>query len=449
VNKETVPHKNVSVLGAGRSGLAVARLLLKKGASVFVSEEKSKREKEDVSVLFHSLNIPVEFGGHSEKVLDSDWLVVSPGVDLSIPVIRRAEDKGLPVYSELEVASWFCPSSIIAVTGSNGKSTTSALLGEIFRQAKIPCCVAGNIGEPFSDHVLNMDPQGVAVVEVSSFQLERIDTFHPNVCIYLNLTPDHLDRHGSMKFYGEIKARIFKNQDPEDILIYNSGDEHVVHWVHQAVSRKIPFNIIDETCEGGFVRDDVLILKLEDIEETLIPIHAMRLSGMHNVMNGLAAALAARSLGVKIEPIRNTLKNFEGLPHRLEFVRELNGVQYINDSKATNIFSVWFALGAFSQPVILIAGGHDKDSDFSQLHKRIQEKVKMLILIGEAAKKMADAFQDVPSVTMNSLEEAVCEAHRIAVFGDVVLLSPACASFDMFRDFNDRGDRFKNLVRAL
>jgi UDP-N-acetylmuramoylalanine--D-glutamate ligase len=449
MNTDSIKNKQISVLGAGRSGLAVARLLSKAGAKVFVSEQQSLDQKQNASELLAFLNIPAEFGGHSDNVLNCDWLVVSPGIDLKNSIIRRADAQKKPVYGELEVASWFCQCPIAAVTGSNGKSTTTALLGEIFRTSDIPCIVAGNIGESFSDHVLDTDPKFMAAIEVSSFQLERIDTFHPKVAVYLNLTPDHLDRHGSLESYGKIKARIFKNQGPDDFLVYNAGDKNVVRLVKDAVSRKVPFNITEGANEGGFVKDGMLILKLTDKEEKLMPVGEMRLSGMHNVMNGLAAALAARLMGVEIAPIRKALKSFKSLPHRLEFIRKLNGVKWINDSKATNVDSVWYALGAFSEPVVLIAGGRDKDSDFTQLNERLREKVKIVILIGEAADKMVRAFQGIHLVRAGSLKEAVQEARRIAVSGDVVLLSPACASFDMFRDFMDRGDQFINLVRAL
>jgi UDP-N-acetylmuramoylalanine--D-glutamate ligase len=449
MNTECIKNKKVSVLGAGRSGLDVARLLLKAGATVFVSEQQALEKKQNAADLLAFLNIPAEFGGHTEKILDCDWLVVSPGITLKNSIIRQAEAKKKPVYGELEVASWFCRCPIAAVTGSNGKSTTTALLGEMFRTADIPCIVAGNIGESFSEYVLDTDPRFMAAIEVSSFQLELVDTFHPKVAVYLNLTPDHLDRHGTLESYGKIKARIFKNQTADDFLVYNAGDANVVRLIKDAVSRKVPFNIMEGINEGGFIKDGMLVLKLGDTEEKLIPVSEMSLSGMHNVMNGLAAALAARSMGVEIAPIRKALKSFRSLPHRLEFIRKLEGVKWINDSKATNVDSVWYALGAFSEPVVLIAGGRDKDSDFTQLNERLREKVKTVILIGEAADKMARSFQGVRLVRAGSLEEAVHEARRVAVPGDVVLLSPACASFDMFRDFMDRGDQFINLVRAL
>ncbi len=449
MNTDSIKNKKVSVLGAGRSGLAVARLLSKAGAMVFISEQQSLDQKQNASELLTFLNIPAEFGGHSEKVLDCDWLVVSPGIDLGNSIIRQAEEKKKPIYGELEVAAWFCQCPIAAVTGSNGKSTTTALLGEMFRTAGIPCIVAGNIGESFSDHVLDTDPRFLAAIEVSSFQLELIDTFHPKVAVYLNLTPDHLDRHCTLENYGKIKARIFQNQNPDDFVIYNANDKNVSGLVKKAVSRKLPFNIVEGTSEGGFIKDRMLVLKLGETEEKLMQISEMRLSGMHNVMNGLAAALAARVLGVEIVPIRKALKNFKGLPHRLEFIRKVNGVKWINDSKATNVDSVWYALGAFSEQIVLIAGGRDKNSDFTLLNERLREKVKAVILIGEAADKMARAFQGVHLVRAGSLKEAVDEGRRIAVSGDVVLLSPACASFDMFRDFMDRGDQFTHLVRAL
>ena len=447
-NIPDIRGKRVTVLGAARSGIAVAKLLKTHGAHVFLSEMASEEERREQARIVHSDGIPAEFGGHSDRIMDADWWVVSPGISISSLVIKRAEESGIPVWGELEVASWFCKSPIIAITGSNGKSSVTTLLGEVFKAVGKQCIVAGNIGRPFSDHVDNSVPEGVVVLEVSSFQLETIETFHPYIAVLLNLTPDHLDRHGSMENYGRIKLRLIENQIESDFVIYNGNDQHICCLVKNARSQKVAFNTT-ETADG-YLKNGMLTLRGNDRDETILPAREMGVQGEHNLANGLAVALAARIMHVGIEQTGRVFRDFHGLPHRLEFVREIHGVRWVNDSKATNTFSVWYALGSFSRPIILIAGGRDKDADFRKLLKRIKEKTRALILLGEAAEKMAAVFQDVvPVIMLFSLEEAVVHASQMAESGDVVLLSPGCSSFDMFRDFEDRGDQFKNIVRAL
>jgi len=447
---DKISGSRVTVLGAGRSGTAVAELLHKKGAEVFLSEEASIDEKQDAAEFLERIPIQSEFGGHTSRVFKADWLVVSPGVPLSSPVIQTAKEKGIPIFGELEVASWFCRAPIIGITGSNGKSTTTVLLGEIFKKSGRPCIVAGNIGQPFSKYVEKTYPDGVAVVEVSSFQLETIQNFHPEVAVFLNLTPDHLNRHGSMENYGRIKSQIFKNQTPSDYAVVNGQDSFVIKLARNIKSKRIIFGTEDKSTMCGFVRDDALTIRLNEKEEEILPVGELGIKGEHNVLNSLAAALAALVMDVDLDDIRSTLRNFRGLPHRMEFVREVNGVRWVNDSKATNVDSVWYALRSFSSPVILIAGGRDKDSDFTSLRERIKEKVRGIILIGEAADKMEKAFKDLkPMLRASSLKEAVDRARKMANSGDVVLLSPGCASFDMFKNFEDRGKQFKALVKEL
>ncbi|MFH1943031.1 MAG: UDP-N-acetylmuramoyl-L-alanine--D-glutamate ligase [bacterium] len=445
-----IEGKRVTVLGAGRSGLAAARLMARKGVHAFLSEKAPKDERRKEAEALSEAGIPAEFGGHTDRVFEADGIVVSPGISESSPLLQEAKQKGIPVASELELASRFCRARIVAVTGSNGKSTTTALLGEIFKTAGTPCVVAGNIGKPFSDFVDEIDSDGVAVLEVSSFQLETIRTFHPNVAVFLNLTPDHLDRHGTMEHYGRLKARLFENQTSEDTLVFNGKDERVFELSHEAVSRLAAFGVDEVSMDCGFVRDGFMMLRISGREESLLSVDDMRIRGEHNEANGLAAALAAVSMGVESEPIRVALRTFRGLSHRMEFIRELDGVEWVNDSKATNTDSVWYALGSFQNPIILIAGGRDKDSDFRVLRERIRSKTKGVVLLGEAADKMERAFRSlVPLVRADSLEDAVHKARLMAQSGDVVLLSPSCASFDMFHDFEDRGDQFKKLVRQL
>ncbi|MCJ7813512.1 UDP-N-acetylmuramoyl-L-alanine--D-glutamate ligase, partial [bacterium] len=358
--------------------------------------------------------------------------------------------KKIQIFGELEVASWFCKAPIIAITGSNGKSTVTTLLGEIFHKAKKSCIVAGNIGQPFSDFVEDTMHDGVVVLEVSSFQLETIRYFHPKISVILNITEDHLDRHGSMEHYGQIKSRIFENQTGEDTFIFNGRDLRTVDLSHHARCRKAVFGVDDRSMDCGFIRESVLILRMDGKEEEIIPVQDMKIIGDHNKDNALAAALVARLVHVERGVLQKVFNTFRGLPHRMEFVREINGVKWVNDSKATNIFSVWYALGSYSDPIVLIAGGRDKHSDFTFLRKRIQEKTRGLVLIGESADKMEQALLGLkPIVKAKSLEEAVVKARDMARIGDVVLLSPACASFDMFKDFEDRGEQFKKYVNQL
>ena len=417
---------------------------------MFVSEKASVQEKQEEIEMLTRAGVSSEFGGHTSRVLEADWWVVSPGISQSSSLLQSVKEKGIPVFGELEVASWLCRAPIVAVTGSNGKSTTTALLGEVFRAAGRRCVVAGNIGQPFSDFVEETVPEGVAVLEVSSFQLETIRDFHPRIAVFLNLTPDHLDRHGSMEDYGRMKSRIFENQKPSDLLVFNGMDPRVVALVRRAKSRKVVFGIEDPSMGCGFVRQGMMTLRLEDEEEEVLSPEHMGIRGEHNVANALAVALAARFMGVDLESIRKVFRSFRGLPHRMEFIRNVDGVVWVNDSKATNPDSVWYALGSFSTPVVLIAGGRDKDSDFTVLRERIREKARGVILLGEAAEKMEKAFRGLqPVVRVRSLKEAVDEARKMAEPEDVVLLSPGCASFDMFRDFEDRGEQFKTLVRQL
>ncbi|MBN2029935.1 UDP-N-acetylmuramoyl-L-alanine--D-glutamate ligase [bacterium] len=437
-------------MGAGRSGLAVAKLLKRKGALLFLSEAVSRNEKMAEVEMLEKQHIEAEFGSHSPRIFQSDFIVVSPGMDLSHPILQKAREKKIPIFGEIEVASWFCRAPIVAITGSNGKSTVTALLGEVFQRDKTPCIVAGNIGQPFSDYVEDTVSDGVAVLEVSSFQLESIDTFHPKVSVILNITEDHLDRHKTMEQYGRIKSRIFENQDDTDLFVFNGEDSRIVAFSTRARCRRAVFGVDDPVLDCSFVRQGALTLRIGGREELLLPIQEMKIIGDHNIANALSVALTARLMGIGSGIIRHVFRTFRGLPHRMEFVREIHGVKWIDDSKATNVFSVWYALGSYVEPVVLIAGGRDKNSDFSFLRKRIEEKTRGLVLIGEAAHKMEKTFRGLrPIVRADSLEEAVVQAQKMARRGDVVLLSPACASFDMFRDFEDRGNQFKSIVNRF
>ncbi len=443
-----IEGKRITVVGAARSGVAVALLLAQKGVQVFVTDAAPRNQKQDAARQLDESGIPFEFGGHTSRALKADLLVVSPGMPMQHPFIQSAVASSIDVVGELEVASWFCRAPIVAVTGSNGKSTVTALLGALFEAAGRPCVVAGNIGSPFSGSVLQTTEAGVAVLEVSSFQLETIRTFKPVVSVFLNLTPDHLDRHGDMAVYGRLKARIFMNQTREDIHIFNAEDQAVSALSSAAHAQCLSFGIQKGGDRQGYLHNGNLILRLHADEEILLSVNDMTLKGRHNAANALAAGLAARVMDVEARTIGNVLHTFRGLPHRMEAVREFDGVLWINDSKATNVDSVWYALGSYPRPVILIAGGRDKDSDFNRLRDRIRESTRGIILMGEAAEKMEKALSGiVPILRAESLRDAVRLAQEMAKPGDVVLLSPGCASFDMFDHFEDRGEQFKKLVK--
>ena len=386
----------------------------------------------------------------NKKVYDCDFMVISPGVPSNAPVVQKAMELGIKVWSEIEVASWFCKAPIIAVTGTNGKTTTTSLIGHIFKTAGFKTIVAGNIGAPFSDFVLDADEGSIVVLEVSSFQLDHIENFKPKVAVLLNITPDHLDRYDSFGDYILSKFRIFKNQKEDDFAVYNYDDEIVQPYVESLNVIKLPFSVRDKLSCGGFIEDGYITLNFKNKKERILKMNNLRIRGIHNVYNSLAAALAARAMEVKDEIIRESLQSFEGVEHRLEFVREINGVKFINDSKATNVNSLWYALESFDEPIILIAGGRDKGNDYSKVYDLVKRKVKLIIAIGESKNKIYNEFKNLTNVIeVDSMEEAVKKAYENSVPGDVVLLSPACASFDMFRDYEHRGEVFKKLVNEL
>lgn len=450
---QNIEGKKVTVIGGARSGLAVAKLLKKMGAEVFVSDMKKPEEIKYVKFTPEELRtagIKYEFGEHSEKVYDCDFMVISPGVPSNAPVVKKAMELGIKVWSEIEVASWFCKAPIVAVTGTNGKTTTTSLIGHIFRTAGFKVIVAGNIGTPFSDFVLDADEKSIVVLEVSSFQLDHIESFSPRVAVLLNITPDHLDRYDSFSDYILSKFRIFKNQRGDDFAVYNYDDEIVQPYVESLNIVKLPFSVREKLSCGGFIDDGYIILNFKNKKERILKMSDLKIRGIHNVYNSLAAALAARAMEVKDEIIRESLQSFEGVEHRLEFVREINGVKFINDSKATNVNSLWYALESFDEPIILIAGGRDKGNDYSKVYDLVKRKVKLIIAIGESKSKIYNEFKDLTNVIeVDSMEGAVKKAYDKAEPGDVVLLSPACASFDMFRDYEHRGEVFKKLVNEL
>lgn len=447
--------KHIVVAGAARSGVAAALLLKRKGAIPFVSDYSSVTQETADKLITESIDF--EQNRHSEKALNGEFLVLSPGVPTTSSIVQSYINSGKNVYSEIELASWFNRSPIVAVTGSNGKTTAASWLAHTWKMAARDSVLAGNIGTAFSDHVEHTSPDKDLLLEVSSFQLDHIDSFHPNVSIILNITPDHLDRYNQdFEKYASSKLNITKNQTASDWFIYNFDDpilsDHARHLADKENSPQLlAFSSQNEVASGAFVRDGNLILKINNKEEELMQISEIGLPGQHNLQNGMATALAARAKEIKNEFISESLKTFEGVEHRLEQVRTYKGIRYVNDSKATNINAVWFALRSFTMPMVLILGGRDKGNDYTQLEKELREKVHTVIAIGEAKEQIKKQIGNiVPNLReAGSMKEAVKLAKKAAKRGEIVLLSPACSSFDMFENFEDRGNQFKQAVLDL
>jgi UDP-N-acetylmuramoylalanine--D-glutamate ligase len=443
-----------SILGGARSGLAVARLLVERGATVFLSDSAPPEKMAPAAAALEAIGVAYEFGVNSHRVLDADTLVVSPGVPSDVPLVQEALAKGIGVVSELEVAGWFCPAPVVAITGTNGKTTTTALTGRMFSDARMSSAVAGNIGTAFSEVVGSLSGDAVVVLEVSSFQLDYIRSFRPKVAAILNITPDHLDRYQhSFGNYIAAKERVFMNQGTGDVLIYNADDEvtrvAVTRDVVPAV-KLLPFSIRQPLERGAFLSGGVLTVATGGKRHDIVRSDAISIPGEHNLANAMAASLAAIVMGVPPASIRATLKNFKGVEHRLEFVRELDGIAYVNDSKATNVDSVWYALRAFDRPLVVLMGGRDKGNDYGRLREPVQENVRAVVAIGESADKVRAAFALVVPVELAAtMSEAVSAARHLARPGDIVLLSPACASFDWFENYEHRGKVFKEVVMSL
>lgn len=447
--------RHITVAGAARSGIAAALLLKRQGGLPFVTDSRpiSVSDKEKL----RQQNIEFEENGHSKNAETGDFLIVSPGVPTEAAIVQHYLTSGRPVYSEIEVASWFCNSPIVAVTGSNGKTTVVHWLRHMWNSAERKSILAGNVGTAFSSVTEETAPDIDTLLEVSSFQLDHIDTFRPDVSILLNLTPDHLDRYGnSFEKYSQTKFKITENQGSSDTFILNIDDPVIAElgksytWRNDSPSI-LEFSSVKEVEQGAFVRNENIILKIDHKEELLMNIAELNLKGRHNLANGMATALAARASEINNEYIRESLRTFEGVAHRLEFVRKYKGVSYFNDSKATNVNAVWYALDRFDVPVVLILGGRDKGNDYSELKDQLREKVHTIITIGEAAQRIESQLKGVvPHIkSASSMKEAVKKARKVAKRDEIVLLSPACSSFDMFDNYEDRGHQFKQAVIDL
>jgi UDP-N-acetylmuramoylalanine--D-glutamate ligase len=444
--------KKILVVGLGKSGLAAALFLRRRGAQVTVSDVRSAEAlAKEIPALLEE-GIAVEAGGHGLLTFRrQDLIVVSPGVPIDTPEIAQVKSFGLPVIGEVELAARYLKGKVIAITGSNGKTTTTSLCGEILASGGVPVAVGGNIGLPVIALVDDSREDGWSVLEVSSFQLETTEKFRPDIAVILNITPDHLDRHITFENYVAAKDRIFANQTPEDALVLNWDDSVTRAAADRAKSKIYWFSRTTGVQQGACVVDDEIVFQPGEGQrgEGIIPISEIPLKGDHNIENVLAAVCAARLAGVTPAAIRAAIQNFHAVEHRLEFVARLNGVDYYNDSKATNVDAAAKAISSFPTGIHLILGGKDKNSDYTRLSALLRERVKAVYTIGSAAEKIEGQIRgDVSIVSAGTLDVAVAKAADAALPGEVVLLAPACSSFDQFENYEQRGRVFKELVLA-
>ncbi len=442
--------KKVLVVGMARTGIATAKFLKAKGSLVTTTEVKPEEEMEDAVQELNGMDLSTEWGGHrTETFLKQDLIVASPGVDLSMDLIQKAIRHGVRIISEIELAYHFIHVPILGITGTNGKTTTTLLLGEMLKEDGRKVGVGGNVGEPLVLFADGGDRWEVLVVEISSFQLEAVEHFRPRISVLLNITEDHLDRYSSYTNYIEAKVRIFANQNSGDLAILNRDDPIVMQSREKVKAKKVMFSMSERLEEGAFSNGQTISLRLGGKGEEY-SLAKTPLKGIHNVENMMAALTAARVFGCSRRAVQDVLDRFKGLEHRLEFVREIGGVCFYNDSKGTNVGSVVKSLQSFSEPVILIAGGKDKNGDLSPLKELVRKQVKHLILVGEAKERMNRELGGLTdTVVAKTMEEAVSLARQKAEEGEVVLLSPACSSFDMFKDYKERGRVFKEAVHRL
>ncbi|OFX45635.1 MAG: UDP-N-acetylmuramoylalanine--D-glutamate ligase [Bacteroidetes bacterium GWC2_33_15] len=443
-------NKRIIILGAGESGVGSAVLAKKNGADVFVSDfgkinDKYKQKLNDYSIEW-------EEGKHTqEKILNADEIIKSPGIPEKVEIIQLAIQKGIPVISEIEYASRYCNAYKICITGSNGKTTTTTLLYYILKNAGLNVGIAGNVGQSWALQVAECN-YDYYVIELSSFQLDGMYNFKADIAILMNITPDHLDRYNGMQDYTNSKMRIVQNQTPGEYFIYCADDEITRNEVEKRTiqSKKLPFSIRDKYTEGAFKENEQLVIIYNNNEFTM-SILDLALKGQHNTYNSMAAGIASQVLKIRKEIIRESLSNFQGVEHRLEHVLKVHGIEFINDSKATNVNSTWYALESMPNDTIWIVGGVDKGNDYSSLEELVKKKVKAIICLGRDNAKIHNAFSHIVDtiVDTQSASEAVKTAYYLARKGDTVLLSPACASFDLFENYEDRGRKFKQAVKDL
>jgi UDP-N-acetylmuramoylalanine--D-glutamate ligase len=452
MNEIEVKGKRVLVVGLGKSGVASALFLASRGARVTVSDAKSEELLRHEIPALLDRGITVETGKHGERTFrDQELIVVSPGVPANVGPLEQARRLGIPIIGEIELTARFLEGRVVAITGSNGKTTTTTLTGEIIASGGRKTLVGGNIGTPAVTFVEQSSADTWVVLEISSFQLESIESFHPHIAAILNITPDHLDRHGSMENYIAAKARIFENQRAEDFAVLNFDSEICQRLVAGLKPQVLWFSRRHEVERGAFVRGGAIVYRDGQKEETeIMPVSEIVLKGAHNVENVLAAVAIGMAAGVEPAAIRRAVKDFRAVEHRLEYVATLRGVEYYNDSKATNVDATIKALESFAGNIHLILGGKDKGSDYRELLPLIAERVKRVYTVGAAAAKIEEQLGgSVPLVSAQTLESAVLKAADLATEGDIVLLAPACASFDQFESYEQRGRVFKELVHSL
>ncbi len=442
--------KHVLVVGLARTGVATALFCAARGAHVTATEERPESQIVETAAKLRAAGVTLELGGHGSKTfVEQDLIVPSPGVSPLMPPLAAARSLGIPVWSEIELAWRFLRGRLVCITGSNGKTTTTSLVGHILEAAGLPVQVAGNIGTPLISRVDVSSDSGFTVVEASSFQLESISSFHPDIAVLLNLTQDHLDRHGSFEAYGRAKTRMFENQTEQDAAVLNADDSEVAQL---APSRPqvFWFSRNKRVASGCFLRNDEIVFRRDGAETVLLHRTDIGLRGNHNVENVLAAAAAATLVGVEPGAIAEGVRSFAGVEHRIEFVAAISGVEYFNDSKATNVDATLKALDAFPGNVLVILGGKDKGCDYTILRDALQRHARMALLIGSAADKIEEQLAGaVPIERAGTIARAVEIAAQRATPGDTVLLAPACASFDQFESYEHRGRVFKQLVREL
>lgn len=443
--------KSIVILGGGESGVGTAVLAKQKNYEVFVSDKGKIADKYKEVLLQNEIDF--EENQHTEaKVFNADLVMKSPGIPDKVAFIQKLIKKQIPVISEIEFASQFTTATIIGITGSNGKTTTTLLTHHVLKKAELNVGIAGNIGDSFAQQIAeqNFDKY---VLELSSFQLDGIENFRPHIAIITNITPDHLDRYEyDFKKYVDSKFRITKNQTKEDYLIYDADDAASNQWLkeNKTEAQLIPFSIERELEFGAYIKENTIITKL-NTEQFTMPLSNLAIQGKHNVKNAMASAMTAQLLKVRKQTIKESLSNFEGAEHRLENVQKVKDVQYINDSKATNVNATFYALECMDNPTVWIVGGVDKGNDYHDLLPLVREKVKAIVCLGVDNKKIVQTFSNVVDMIIETAgaEEAVKVSAKLATAGDTVLLSPACASFDLFDNYEDRGRQFKKAVRSI
>lgn len=452
-NGTDMKDKKVLVIGMGNSGKAAVQAMIKLGAIVSIQDSKKEEAMEPQLLAYlKDKNVTCYLGRQPEDMSQFDMLIVSPGVPTELPFIQEAKDAGVEIIGELEIAYRAGHGNYVAITGTNGKTTTTTLVGEIYQQAGRKTYVVGNIGIAVISKALSAEDDSWLVTETSSFQLETIRDFQPQVSAILNLTPDHLDRHKTMENYGAAKARIFENQSAEQYCVINYDDKVCFALAENCKAKVVPFSRKEELEFGAFVKDGSLVIKEDGRLITLCRTDELQIPGDHNLENALAAAAIAYFGGIEPQVIAEVLRSFTGVAHRIELCGEIDGIRFVNDSKGTNPDAAIKAIEAMKENIILIAGGYDKDSSFDEFVAAFDGRVKALMLLGKTATKIKDAAEKAnftQSIILKDMDDCVKEAYRIAKPGDVVLLSPACASWDMYTNFEQRGEHFKECVKAL